>query len=180
MAEYNQEAYRKIERALRALSRDRSRGNESNTQGILILGEAGTGKTHLLMRVARNLSKTNHILFVRKPNNEDAVTQHIWANIVSSLAKRLPNSGSTRSQLDDLLAHVFSAVLIPEFEQDVQEGKNDQKRRWIADLKADPYNLFKMLGEVSSVRATWTESVVEPSDSCRGRIPTWTSGSHTF
>ena len=55
-----------------------------------MLGEAGTGKTHLLMRVARNLSESNHILFVRKPNNEDAVAQHIWANVFSSLARSLP------------------------------------------------------------------------------------------
>ncbi|WP_435017952.1 hypothetical protein TA3x_005575 [Tundrisphaera sp. TA3] len=147
LAEYNQDAYRKIVRALRSLSRKKATDDESNTQGILILGEAGTGKTHLLMRVARNLSETNHILFVRKPNNEDAVAQHIWANMVSSLTRSLPTSGSKRSQLDDLLAHVFTAVLLPEFEQDVQEGKDDLKKRWIVDLKADPYNLFKMLGE---------------------------------
>ena len=60
---------------------------------------------------------------------------------------RSPASGSKRSQLDDLLAHVFTAVLIPEFEQDIQEGKDDLKQRWVVDLKADPYNLFKMLGE---------------------------------
>jgi hypothetical protein len=148
LAEYNQDAYRKIVRALLALSRSSVSHEESNTQGILILGEAGTGKTHLLMRVARNLSETNHILFVRKPNNEDAVSQHIWSNMVNSLTRSLPSSGSKRSQLDDLLAHVFTAVLVPEFEQDVEQGKDaDLKRRWVADLRADPYNLFKMLGE---------------------------------
>src|SRR5262245_58898125 len=101
LAEYNQDAYRRIVRALRALSRARSSDDALNTQGILVLGEAGTGKTHLLMRVARNLSETNHILFVRKPNNEDAVAQHVWANMVSSLTRSLPTSGSKRSQLDD-------------------------------------------------------------------------------
>src|SRR3954467_6739255 len=143
LEEYNQHAYRRIVRALKELTRSKASEGESNTQGILILGEAGTGKTHLLMRVARNLSGTNHILFVRKPNNEDAVAQHIWANMVSSLTRSLPNSGAQRSQLDDLLAHVFTHVLIPEFQQDIQEGKDDLKKRWVVDLKADPYNLFK-------------------------------------
>jgi DNA replication protein DnaC len=115
LEEYNQHAYRRIVRALKELSRSKYTQGESNTQGILILGEAGTGKTHLLMRVARNLSNSNHILFVRKPNNEDAVAQHVWANVVNSLTRSLPESGTKRSQLDDLLAHVFSAVLIPEF-----------------------------------------------------------------
>src|SRR6516162_5378477 len=148
LEEYNQHAYRRIVHALKELTRSRASEGESNTQGILILGEAGTGKTHLLMRVARNLSNSNHILFVRKPNNEDAVAQHVWANVVSSLTRSLPESGTKRSQLDDLLAHVFSAVLIPEFEQDIQSGTNpEQRRRWVDKLRADPFNLFNMLGE---------------------------------
>lgn len=148
LEEYNQHAYRRIVRALKELSRTRASEGQSNSQGILVLGEAGTGKTHLLMRVARNLSKSNHILFVRKPNNEDAVAQHIWFNMVSSLTRSLPDSGTKRSQLDDLLAHVFTAVLIPEFEQDIREDKDaDQKRRWVERLHSDPYNLFNMLGE---------------------------------
>lgn len=148
LEEYNQHAYKRVVRALKELTRSKSLEGRSNTQGILILGEAGTGKTHLLMRVARNLSKSNHILFVRKPNNEDAVAQHVWANVVSSLTRSLPDSGTKRSQLDDLLAHVFSAVLIPEFEQDIQSGTNsEQRRRWVDKLRADPFNLFNMLGE---------------------------------
>src|SRR5438105_1467085 len=62
--EYNQHSYNRIVRALKGLSRSKYELGKSNSQGILILGEAGTGKTHLLMRVARNLSKSNHILFV--------------------------------------------------------------------------------------------------------------------
>jgi hypothetical protein len=148
LEEYNQHAYRPIVRALKRLTRSKASEGESNTQGILVLGEAGTGKTHLLMRVARNLSDSNHILFVRKPNNEDAVAQHIWANVVSSLTRSLPGSGTKRSQLDDLLAHVFTAVLVPEFEQDIQAGKDaEQKQRWADRLRSDPYNLFSMLGE---------------------------------
>lgn len=148
LEDYNKHAYLRIVRALKDLTRSTSDQNGANTQGVLILGEAGTGKTHLLMRVARNLSETNHILFIRKPNNEDAVAQHIWANVVSSLTRTLPTKNSERSQLDDLLAHVFSKVLIPEFEQDIREDKDaDQKRRWVTRLQEDPYNLFNMLGE---------------------------------
>jgi predicted ATP-dependent serine protease len=94
LEEYNQHAYRRIVRALKELTRSRAAGGESNSQGILVLGEAGTGKTHLLMRVAQNLSKSNHILFVRKPNNEDAVAQHVWANMVCSLTRSLPGTGA--------------------------------------------------------------------------------------
>lgn len=148
LEDYNRPAYLRIVRALKDLARSPTDQAGSNSQGVLILGEAGTGKTHLLMRVARNLAETNHVLFIRKPNNEDAVAQHIWANVVSSLAKTIPTKNSLRSQLDDLLAHVFSKVLIPEFEQDIREDKDaDQKRRWVTRLQEDPYNLFNMLGE---------------------------------
>lgn len=148
LEDYNQHAYRRIVRALIELTRSKASEGELNTQGILVLGEAGAGKTHLLMRVARNLSKSNHILFVRKPNNEDAVAQHVWANVVSSLARSLPESGTKRSQLDDLLAHVFTAVLVPEFEQDIQADRNaDLNKRWVERLRSDPYNLFNMLGK---------------------------------
>ena len=98
LEEYNQHAYKRVVRALKELARSKASEGQSNTQGILILGEAGTGKTHLLMRVARNLSKSNHILFVRKPNNEDAVAQHVWANVVSSLTRSLPDSPCRRSR----------------------------------------------------------------------------------
>lgn len=145
LEEYNQHAYKRILRALKKLA---TPGGGSITQGILVLGEAGTGKTHLLMRVARNLSRTNHILFVRKPNNEDAVAQHVWAEMIRSLSQPLSPDTPQQTQLDDLLAHVFSAVLIPSFEQDIEAGKDaDQKRRWAKALRDDPYNLFRMLGE---------------------------------
>ncbi|MCB9925598.1 MAG: hypothetical protein H6822_25835 [Planctomycetaceae bacterium] len=147
LAEYNLPAYRRIQRALKQMQREQSI-ETSTSQGVLVLGEAGTGKTHLLMRVANNLSDTNHILFVRKPNNEEAVAQHIWSNIVNSLARSVPSSSTPRSQMDDLLAHVFSKVLIPEFEDDISQGKDvDQRRRWMELLLANPFNLFSMLGE---------------------------------
>ncbi|PHS10626.1 MAG: hypothetical protein COA78_11250, partial [Blastopirellula sp.] len=147
LAEYNHRAYRRIKRALKQMQREQS-VESSPSQGILVLGEAGTGKTHLLMRVANNLSDTNHILFVRKPNNEEAVAQHIWSNIVTSLAYSVPSSSTHCSQMDDLLAHVFSKVLIPEFEEDIRQGKDvEQRRRWVELLQANPFNLFSMLGE---------------------------------
>lgn len=151
---YNSLAYRRIISDLNLLKKENKLSQESNiptmasSRGVLVLGEAGTGKTHLLMRVAKNLSETNHILFVRKPNNEEAVARHIWANIVNSLSRTLPASSHSRSQLDDLLAHVFTAVLVPVFEQDIAEGVNvEVRQRWVKLLKASPYNLFSMLGE---------------------------------
>lgn len=142
--EFNEIAYRRIVRALEQLQR----ADETNKSavGVLVLGEAGTGKTHLLMRVAKELSKQNHILFVRKPNNEEAVAQHVWSNIVQSLTRKTDPNGP--SQMDDLLGHVFAKVLISEFEKDIAEGVDvEQRGRWVKSLREDALNLFRMLGE---------------------------------
>lgn len=146
--EYNQHAFNRIERALRGLTKTQPGRTGSNTQGILVLGEAGTGKTHLLMRVAQKLSESNHILFIRKPNNEDAVAQHIWTSVVNSLERSLSTTAGDKSQLDDLLTHVFSKLLVSEFEQDIRDNKEvEDRQRWIARLQDDPFSLFTLLGE---------------------------------
>jgi hypothetical protein len=122
--------------------------NPAPAQGILLLGEAGTGKTHLLMRVAQNLARENYILFVPRPNFEQSVTVHIWSSIMESLTRVVPGRSNSRTQLDDLLAHVFARVLIPAFRQ----NQTDQTRRWADQLERDPFNLFSMLGTDSKQR----------------------------
>lgn len=143
---YNAGAYRLIERRLKAMSRRATAGESVPTQGVLVLGEAGTGKTHLLMRVARALSATNPVMFIHKPNNEEAVAQHVWSHLIESLTRHVPGLGAGQSQLDHLLSHVFTAVLVPLLELDVTEGLNaKQKQRWLGQLKESPRNLFEML-----------------------------------
>ncbi|GAB6164466.1 hypothetical protein JCM19992_04660 [Thermostilla marina] len=152
--DFNQKAFRHIVRALKTLCNAGEKAPDATvppapgSRGVLVLGEAGTGKTHLLMRVAKKLAQSNHILFVRKPNNEEAVAQHVWTNIIQSLSRVVPHGDHLRSQLDVLLAHVFSDVLIPEFERDLENGaKAAQRKKWAQQLRNDPYNLFRMLGK---------------------------------
>jgi hypothetical protein len=148
---YNATAYKQISRDLARLATDgqsmrAARNTQLSSRGVLVLGEAGTGKTHLLMRLAQTLAESNHILFIRRPNNEEAIAQHIWANIVNSLTRTIGDN--KRSQIDDLLAHVFTEVLVPEFELDIQNGTEvEQRRRWVRKLRENSYNLFDMLGE---------------------------------
>jgi hypothetical protein len=56
LEEYNQKAFNRIVSTLNGLTRTKYKAGDSNTQGILVLGEAGTGKTHLLPRPARPMT----------------------------------------------------------------------------------------------------------------------------
>ena len=157
--EYNHIAYKRITQTLKQLEKDRATArkqveenalkpdsNANSTKGILVLGQPGSGKTHLLMRVAQTLSKTNHVMFAGAPSNQYAIFQHIWSGMLMSLSRKLP-SGRGRSQLDDLLAHVFRDILVPGFKADIAKGKDAKNRTaWVAKLEEDPYNLFSMLG----------------------------------
>lgn len=151
--EFNATAYRRITRDIQRINRAREDGR-AISRGILLLGEAGAGKTHLLMRAAQHLAKKNHILFVRRPNVEDAVAQHVWAEIIRSLAREVPSSGTKRTQLDEFLAYVLYSVLLPEFERDIREGNETVRtQRWLEALRESPFNLLDMLGEGDSRQA---------------------------
>lgn len=146
--DHNAKAYQLIDRKIRRLQRKIEKQQSAISSGVLLLGNAGTGKTHLLMRVAKNLKSSHLFTFVRKPSNEDNVAQHIWQNILKSLTHKLPMLNSGKTQLDQLLAHVFTAVLIPVLESDIERGKNAaQKSRWLKSLQSSPSSLFVMLGD---------------------------------
>ena len=55
---YNSKAYKTIERQIKRMSKTINSGKDADSWGVLTLGESGTGKTHLLMRVARNLGNS--------------------------------------------------------------------------------------------------------------------------
>lgn len=59
------------------------------SKGALIIGEAGSGKTHLIMRMAKELLRTNRLLFVRHPNNATPVLHHTYSRILESFAEKV-------------------------------------------------------------------------------------------
>ncbi len=79
------------------------------TKGVVVVGEPGFGKTHLMMRLANSRLKTNRLLFIRQPNNPDAVIYHIYSRILESLIKSIPKINYT--QLEYLIANSCANIL---------------------------------------------------------------------
>ena len=150
---YNRRAFQFIEYELSELKRQKSLGQRPCSRGILIQGEAGSGKTHLLMRIASSSSIDSPLLFIRRPTNEDAVAQHIWENIVESLrqpaSKRSDASNKevkSTSRLDEMLDTIFSAILV---ESNKSEGdrSSEQKSHFLEGLLKSKQPLRNRIGQ---------------------------------
>ncbi len=110
------------------------------SKGAIIIGEPGSGKTHLIMRMAKELLSTNRLLYIRQPNNAKNVLHHTYARILESFAQNV--EGRDRTQLELLLANSFVKIL-----SSLPKVMNAQKgREIIAAFKNDPLSLFKPLG----------------------------------
>jgi DNA polymerase III epsilon subunit-like protein len=107
---------------------DIKQDSNSQSKGIVVIGEPGSGKTHLMMRLAQERLSSNRLLFIRQPNNSQSVLYHIYSRILESLVQKVGNL----PQLDYLIINAFRQILsLPE---------RDVKQKDIEILKA-LYNL---------------------------------------
>jgi Cdc6-like AAA superfamily ATPase len=86
--------------------------NDPDKQSIsaVISGTPGSGKTHLSMRIAKNLIKTNRIFYVRQPSTAESITHFIYSKILDSLCEKV---GKTNySQFHYFLSKSFSQILL--------------------------------------------------------------------
>ena len=121
------------------------------SMGAVVIGEAGSGKTHLMMRLAQEVLSNNRLLFIRQPNNPDAVMYHIYSRILESLIVKVP--GSNYTQLEHLLAKSFTK-LIREY-QFSTTNKTDQIVREVTENNAlDIYASLQSLGTTKN-RQHW-------------------------
>lgn len=82
---------------------------DSNHQskGAVVIGEPGSGKTHLMMRLAQARLSSNRLLFIRQPNNASYILYHIYSRILESLVERV----GSLTQLDYLILNSFDKIV---------------------------------------------------------------------
>ncbi len=122
------------------------------SKGVVIIGDAGTGKTHLMMRLAKARLSRNRLLFIRQPNHPNAILFHIYSRILESFVEKIPDTHY--SQIEYLLAKSFSKIQIDainNLQQPSQKAKNILKM-----LSEDPLNIYNLGKERSEIkRRNW-------------------------
>ncbi|OQW93084.1 MAG: exonuclease [Beggiatoa sp. IS2] len=128
---------------LKSIIADIKQDNSNQSKGVVVIGEAGSGKTHLTMRLAQELLTDNRLLFIRQPNHPETILYHIYSRILESFIEIVKNSGY--SQLECLLAKSFSKIYLKEREQTAKKEETILKL-----LSEDYLNIYKVLGTESS------------------------------
>jgi len=136
---------------LKAVLSDIKADPNRQSKGAIVLGEAGSGKTHLIMRMAKELLRTNRLLFIRQPNNATAVLHHTYSRMLESLAEKVV--GSDRTQLELLLANSFVKIL-----SSVDKVRDSQKGKAVLTaFQTNSLSLYSRLGteETQRHRDSW-------------------------
>lgn len=146
-----QEAYSLEFAALKSILLDIKADPNYQSKGSVVIGEAGSGKTHLMMRLAKEFLKTNRLLFIRQPNHAQSVLHHTYSRILESFAERVTNHSSPdhqekvvleQTQIELLLANSLNKILssIPRF------TSSQRGREILTALQNDSLSLYKRLG----------------------------------
>jgi DNA polymerase III epsilon subunit-like protein len=129
-----QREFEQLKIAIGEIDRDKNR----QSLGAVVIGAPGAGKTHLMMRLAKELLRVNRLLFIRHPNNPDAILYHIYSRILESLIQKVPETNFT--QLEHLIAHSFRTLITNS--PDLKLTQID--RDILAAVQSSPLNIYTM------------------------------------
>ncbi|ANV83299.1 hypothetical protein AWQ21_02240 [Picosynechococcus sp. PCC 7003] len=132
----SQQQYEALKSVLEEIKNDPNR----QSRGVVITGEAGTGKSHLMMRLAQERLERNRLFFINHPNNPEGVLFHIYSRVLESLIERVGDTEYT--QLDHLLAHFLSKIIN---RQNIPLP-TQKEAEIIEALEGNPLEVFEKLG----------------------------------
>lgn len=153
----NKDVYQQQFQQLKAILGEIQQDTNHQSKGAVVIGSAGSGKTHLMMRLANELLSHHRLLFIRQPNNPNAVLYHVYSRILESFVETVPDS--EYSQLEFLLAKSFSAIVTTILQKKAKRSKKDDE---ILDaISQDALNIYKRLGAESSEKKRLNWRILE-------------------
>ncbi len=114
---------------LESILKDIKLDSNHQSKGAVVIGEPGSGKTHLMMRLTQARLSSNRLLFIRQPNHASSILYHIYSRILESLVEQV----GSFTQLDYLIINSFHKIVanLPKTTQKDEEIikalKNDNK-----------------------------------------------------
>jgi len=114
---------------LESILKDIKLDSNHQSKGAVVIGEPGSGKTHLMMRLTQARLSSNRLLFIRQPNHASSILYHIYSRILESLVEQV----GSFTQLDYLIINSFHKIVdsLPKTNQKDEEIikalKNDNK-----------------------------------------------------
>ncbi|BAZ44613.1 exonuclease RNase T and DNA polymerase III [Chondrocystis sp. NIES-4102] len=134
----NSDIYHTQYKILESVIADIKYDSNHQSKGVVIIGDPGTGKTHLIMRLAKQRLTLNRILFVPCPNDAQTIKYHTYSCVLESLNRKIPDTDF--SQLDNFLANTFLGII-----QTVKQP-NQRIENIINSIKDNPLKLYEILG----------------------------------
>ncbi|MDR3110093.1 MAG: ATP-binding protein, partial [Planctomycetaceae bacterium] len=128
----------------------------------LILGEAGSGKTHFLRRILQYIDKTDALEFfcVLKPLfDPNLPLQHLLQAIGHDLAYSKPDTPE-HSQLDYFVAKIFIDCVVDELEKTSHKLSEDDRTRnskFLEKCEENPYHVFTTKKYLKRIQNTAVE-----------------------
>ena len=104
----------------------------------IVLGEAGSGKTHLISRVKRTLTKKDKdalFAYIQPIEDPSQTYRYLLREIVVNLCRSEPEK-SGYTQFDRLLGHILTDLLIKKVR--IKQISTEKQRSLIKALKTDP------------------------------------------
>lgn len=138
----NSSVYHAQYTTLKSIIDDIKYDRNHQSKGAVVIGKPGTGKTHLIMRLAKQRLKLNRLLFVPCPNDANTIKYHTYSCILESLNKIIP--GTSFNQLEYFLANTFVGIIkaIANPPVKIQAILNN--------INDSPLNLYQILGREGS------------------------------